>query len=65
MVINLTKEEVKVRMASVDEYALPPDVTPAYVKAPRTDAKSPSEQVEAGKWDGYTPPPMPKRTSDQ
>jgi ribonuclease Z len=65
MVINLTKEEIKVRMASVDEYALPPDVTPAYVKAPRTDPKSPSKKVDAGKWDGYTPPPMPKRTSDQ
>jgi len=65
MVINLTKEDVVVRMASVDEYVLPPDVTEAYVKAPRTDQKSPSEKVDAGKWDGYTPPPMPKRTSDQ
>jgi ribonuclease Z len=54
-----------VRMATVDEYVLPPDVTPGYVKAPRTDAKSPSDKVEAGRWEGYTPPPMPKRTSDQ
>jgi ribonuclease Z len=64
MVINVTKEHIKVRMATVDEYVLPPDVTPAYVKAPRTNQKSPSDKVEAGKWDGYTPPPMPKRTSD-
>ncbi len=64
MVINLTKETIKVRMATVDEYVLPPDVTPAYVKAPRTDQKSPSEAISSGKWDGYTPPPMPKRTSD-
>ena len=61
MVINLTKEAIKVRMASVDEYVLPPDVTPAYVKAPRTDRKSPSKAILGGKWDGYTPPPMPKR----
>ncbi|MBW2578071.1 MAG: MBL fold metallo-hydrolase [Deltaproteobacteria bacterium] len=61
MVINVSKKTIKVRMATVDEYVLPPDVTPAYVKAPRTDQKSPSEAVLKGKWDGYTPPPMPKR----
>ena len=65
MVINVTKEHLVARMASVDEYALPPDVTEPYVTAPRTDPKSPSDQVNAGKWDGYTPPPMPERTSDQ
>jgi ribonuclease Z len=65
MVINVTKDTMLVRMAIVDEYVLPPDVTPAYIKAPRTDTKSPSKAVLAGKWDGYTPPPMPKRTSDQ
>ncbi len=61
MVINVTKDTIKVRMATVDEYVLPPDVTEAYKKAPRTDQKSPSKAVLSGKWDGYTPPPMPKR----
>jgi ribonuclease Z len=61
MVINVTKQTIKVRMASVDEYVLPPDVTPPYVEAPRTDPKSPSKAILGGKWDGYTPPPMPKR----
>ena len=61
MVINVTKDQVVVRMASVDEYALPPDVTEAYVKAPRTDEKHPSEETLAGKWKGYTPPPMPEK----
>ncbi|MDH3688341.1 MAG: MBL fold metallo-hydrolase [Gammaproteobacteria bacterium] len=60
MVINVTKETIKVRMASVDEYALPPDVTQAYVDAPRTEQKHPGEFIEGGKWKGYTPPPMPK-----
>ena len=60
-VINVTPKTIKVRMATVDEYVLPPDVTPGYVKAPRTNPKSPSKAVLDGKWDGYTPPPMPKR----
>jgi len=60
MVINVTKKTIKVRMASVDEYVLPPDVTQAYKKAPRTDEKHPSEHILSGKWKGYTPPPMPK-----
>jgi ribonuclease Z len=64
-VINVTKDDIVVRMASVDEYVLPPNVTQAYVEAPRTNQKDPSEKVLAGKWKGYTPPPMPKRTSDQ
>jgi ribonuclease Z len=61
MVINVTKDDIKVRMASVDEYALPPDVTPGYIKAPRSDQKDPSEFVLNGKWKGYTPPPMPEK----
>ena len=60
-VINVTKKTIKVRMATVDEYVLPSDVTQAYVKAPRTEPKSPSKAILSGKWDGYTPPPMPKK----
>lgn len=59
MVINVTKDHMAVRMATVDEYVLPPDVTEAYVNAPRSDQKDPSEEILAGKWEGYTPPPMP------
>jgi ribonuclease Z len=61
MVINVTKDDIVVRMAVVDEYALPPDVNKAYINAPRTDEKSPSAAILAGKWEGYTPPPMPKK----
>ena len=61
MVINVTKDHLKVRMAVVDEYVLPPDVTPGYIKAPRIAPRNePSKETMAGKWDGYTPPPMPK-----
>ena len=61
MVINVTKDIIKVRMATVDEYVLPPDVTQAYKDAPRSDKKSPSDWTMSGKWKGYTPPPMPKK----
>jgi ribonuclease Z len=61
MVINVTKDTIRVRMAIVDEYVLPPDVTEAYVKAPRSEAKQPSDYITAGKWKGYTPPPMPEK----
>ena len=61
MVINVTKDDIVVRMASVDEYALPPDVTEAYKKAPRTKEKSPSKYILSGKWKEYTPPPMPDK----
>jgi ribonuclease Z len=61
MVINVTRDDIIVRMAVVDEYVLPPDVTPAYISAPRTDPKDPSEAILSGKWEGYTPPPMPER----
>jgi len=61
MVINVTKQTIKVRMATVDEYVLPPDVTKAYIGAPRSDQKHPGKYTLAGKWKGYTPPPMPKK----
>jgi len=61
MVINVTKEKINVRMAVVDEYVLPPDVTQAYKDADRSGEKKASEYITGGKWEGYTPPPMPKR----
>jgi ribonuclease Z len=61
MVINVTKEDIVVRMAIVDDYAEPPDVTNAYKKAARSNTKKVSDKVAAGKWKGYTPPPMPKK----
>jgi ribonuclease Z len=61
MVINVTRETIAVRMATVDEYVLPPNVTKAYKSAPRTDQKHPGKFISSGKWKGYTPPPMPKK----
>jgi ribonuclease Z len=61
MVINVTKEKITVRMAVVDEYVLPPDVTKEYITAARSGQKKSSEYVISGKWKDYTPPPMPER----
>ena len=62
MVINVTKDHIETRMAIVDEYVLLPDVTEAYIKAPRIAPQNyPSKETMAGKWEGYTPPPMPER----
>ncbi|WP_282170937.1 guanitoxin biosynthesis MBL fold metallo-hydrolase GntH [Ruegeria atlantica] len=58
-VINVTKDQIVVREASVDDYALPPAVSDEYIDAQRSKEKEPSDKVQAGKWDGYTPPPMP------
>jgi ribonuclease Z len=61
MVINVTKDDIVVRMATVDEYVLPPNVTQAYKDAPRSDTKKTSKHISSGKWKGYKPPPMPKK----
>ncbi len=61
MVINVTKDNIEVRMAVVDEYVLPPNVTQAYKDAERTAQKETSKFIQSGKWEGYTPPPMPKK----
>ena len=61
MVINVTKDDIKVRMATVDEYVLPPDVTQAYKDADRSDNKKTSKYISSGKCKGYTPPSMPKK----
>lgn len=45
----------------MDEYVLPPNVTQGYIKAPRSDQNHPSAQILAGKWKGYTPPPIPRK----
>ncbi len=65
MVINVTKEHIVVRMATVDEYVLPPNVTEAYIKAPRSGVKEVSDAIAGGKWDGYTPPEMPEKPHEQ
>ena len=64
MVWNVTDEQVVVREAFVDENAAPTGTTAAYRAAEREPPEVAkdwiSPDINAGKWEGYTPPPLPK-----
>lgn len=61
---NVTDEQVVVREAIQDENVAPTGTTQAYRDAeresPEVAAGWISPDINAGKWEGYTPPPMPK-----
>ncbi len=65
MVWNVTDEQVVVREAMVDENVAPTGTTAAYRSArrepPSVAVNWVSPDINAGKWGGYTPPPLPKR----
>ncbi|WP_420338434.1 guanitoxin biosynthesis MBL fold metallo-hydrolase GntH [Roseibium sp.] len=62
---NVTDEQVVVREASVDENVAPTGTTQAYRQAkrepPSVAADWISPDINAGKWEGYTPPPLPEQ----
>jgi len=60
MVINVTKDNIVVREVSVDDNAYPPGTSPEYKAAKRRGEAKVSKFIDAGKWKGYEPPPMPK-----
>ena len=61
MVINVTKDNIEVRLAIVDGNVNPPGASTEYMEAKRTGKAKTSKFIEEGKWKGYTPPPMPKK----
>ena len=65
MVWNVTDEQIVVREAITTENVAPTGTTAAYRKArrepPEVAADWISEDINAGKWEGYTPPPLPKQ----
>jgi len=61
MVINVTKDNIEVRLAIVDENVNPPGAGTEYMEAARAGKATTSKFIEEGKWKGYTPPPMPKK----
>lgn len=65
MVWNVTDEQVVVREAIVDENVAPTGTTMAYREAEREPPSVAvdwiSPDINAGKWDGYTPPPLPQQ----
>jgi ribonuclease Z len=65
MVWNVTDEQVVVREAIVTEDVAPTGTTQTYREGkrepPSVAADWISEDINAGKWPGYTPPPLPER----
>jgi ribonuclease Z len=63
---NVTDEQVVVREAFIDENVAPTGRTATYRSAkrepPSVAARWISPDINAGKWEGYTPPPLPERT---
>ena len=61
MVINVTKDNIEVRLAIVDENVNPPGAGTEYTEAKRTGKATTSKFIDEGKWKGYEPPEMPKK----
>jgi ribonuclease Z len=63
-VCNVIDGQVVVREAITDEVVMLSGTTLAYNQArrepPSVAEKWISEDINAGKWEGYTPPPLPK-----
>ena len=61
---NVTEEQVVVREVITDPNTMPTGTTEAYRRSerepPEVAAKWISPDIAAGKWEGYTPPPIPK-----
>ncbi len=62
---NVTKEQIVVRKAIVTDDVAPTGTTQAYRMAKREDPSVAtgwiSKDIAAGKWEGYTPPPLPQQ----
>ena len=62
---NVTDEQVVVREAITTDDVAPTGTTPAYRQAkrepPSVAEKWISEDINAGKWEGFTPPPLPQQ----
>ena len=61
---NVTDEQVVVREAITDENVMPSGTSMAYKQAEREPPSVAenwiSEDILSGKWEGYTPPPLPE-----
>jgi hypothetical protein len=59
----VTKDAITVREAVVSENPYPPPAGPEWGKAKRSKAKGKkiSDAIQAGWWDQYKPPPLPKK----
>ncbi len=62
VVWNVTDDAITVREAVVSEMPYPPPAGPEWGQAERTEPKGKkiSDEIQAGWWEGYVPPPLPE-----
>jgi ribonuclease Z len=61
MAWTVTKEAIVQREVVSAERVQPPQPSLEYVKANRSGEAIVSDYITAGKWEGYTPPPLPDK----
>ncbi|MGI9351422.1 MAG: hypothetical protein ACR2O3_07650, partial [Rhizobiaceae bacterium] len=61
MAWNISKERITQREVVSAERVEAPPTTTGYKKAKRSGQASYSNFINDGKWEGYTPPPLPER----
>jgi ribonuclease Z len=61
MAWNITKDAIIQREVVSAERVQAPPTTEGYKKAERSGQASYSEYIDDGKWEGYTPPPLPEQ----
>ncbi len=59
MAWNVSKDSIQQREVVSAERVQPPPTSAEYMKAERTGAAEYSDFINSGKWEGYTPPPLP------
>ena len=61
MAWTITKDSIQQREVVSAERVQPPPTSPEYMKAKRSGEASYSDFINNGKWEGYTPPPLPDK----
>ncbi len=59
MAWTISKDDIVQREVISAERVQPPPTSPEYMTAKRSGEAGYSEFIESGKWEGYTPPPLP------
>ncbi len=58
---NVSKDSVQQREVVSAELVQPPATSEGYMKAKRSGEAKMSDFIVSGKWEGYTPPPLPEK----
>ena len=58
---NVTKDTITTRQASFPDRVVPPPTTDAYKNAKRSGEATMSKYIMDGVWEGFIPPPLPKK----